>query len=176
MRRYFDRCAEEGCGVKKIVRVCISDGPARFNTVGQQQLEQMSMPFVPENTMRKNMWALNLYAKWRLEVLQSGVNDVLDPELLQTIQTNSDILALTNNQLNAVLSVFVLSLKKEDGSRYTSGTLFSVVTALQRHFEINNKRVSFFTDPVFTSLKNCLDNSMQETTRQGVGLIKNRHR
>ncbi len=95
-------------------------------------------------------------------MLQSGVNDVLDPELLQTIQTNSDILALTNNQLNAVLSVFVLSLKKEDGSRYTSGTLFSVVTALQRHFEINNKRVSFFTDAVFTLLKNCLNNSMQE--------------
>lgn len=76
--------------------------------------------------------------------------------------------------MNQVLSPFVLSLRKQDGSEYTSGSLFSEITALQKHLEVNGRRISFLNDPVFSDLKNCLDNStcMQNVTKQGVGLIK----
>jgi hypothetical protein len=50
--------------------------------------------------------------------------------------------------------------------------LFSVVTSLQKHLEINGRLVSFLNDPQFNDLKTCLDNSMQNVTKQGVGLIK----
>ena len=58
------------------------------------------------------------------------------------------------------------------GGDYTSGSIFSVATALQRHFEMNVKHISIFNDPQFLGLKNVIDNAMQEKCKQGIGITK----
>jgi hypothetical protein len=114
------------------------------------------------------LWAVKLYQEWVDYVLQHGDDDVVKQTLLNT----SDLLTLSEHDINLVLSSFVLSLKKRDGGDYTSGSLFSIIMAIQKHLEVNGRRVFFLNDPRFTQLKNCLDNVMQAVTQKGVGLVK----
>jgi hypothetical protein len=72
-----------------------------------------------------------------------------DPEIVYILAKNSDLLTMSVEHLNQVLSPFVLSLRKQDGSEYTSGSLFSVITALQKHLEVNGRRISLLNDPFF---------------------------
>ncbi len=94
-----------------------------------------------------------------------------DPVLLDILENDSAILNVSNDHLRTALSSFVLSLRKRDGTYYSSGSLISVVTALQKHLEINGRRVSLLNDPQFNKLKpvsiipcNC--------DQKGVGLVK----
>ena len=149
----------------------VISGDARFQMASPSTLDAMSKPYVPENTARKNNWALNLYKMWREEVLKKGDGGFY-PELKQLLRTEPEILNFSVGQLNFVLSVFFMALKKKDGGDYTSGSIFSVATALQRHFEMNGKPISIFNDPQFLGLKNVIDNAMQEKCKQGIGITK----
>ena len=79
---------------------------------------------------------------------------------------------MNNTELNFILSVFILSLKKADGNDYTADSLFSLTCALQRHLELNGRPVSLLDGPEFQKLRNTLDNAMQDRTRAGIGINK----
>ena len=131
-------------------------------------MEVLSKPRIPPNTIRKTFWAVKLFNDWVTHMLQNRD----DPKIVNILQNEKDLLNLSNSDLNTTLSSFILSLKKRDGCEYTSGSLFSVITAIQKHLEINGKRVFFFNDDQFGTLKTCLDNTMKSVTKQGVGLVK----
>lgn len=114
---------------------------ARFKLVDKYELKRQSKPSIPANTLRKSLWAVKLYQEWVDYVLQHGDDDVVKQTLLNT----SDLLTLSEHDSNLVLSSFVLSLKKRDGGDYTSGSLFSIIMAIQKHLEVNGRRVFSLT-------------------------------
>jgi Domain of unknown function (DUF3504) len=126
----------------------------------------MTKQQVPDNTRRKAQWVVNLYNQWATEVTNSGT----DQEIADMLST--DLLHQSYHNLNMILCNFVLSLRRKDGNEYTSGTLFSIITSMQKYFEIHGRPISFLNDPNFNELKNCLDNSMHKFTKEGYGLQK----
>ena len=110
----------------------------------------MSKPIVPANTLRKTQWAVNLYTDWVTEMLR--VRE--DPSVVNILEKESDLLKLSTENMNNVLSSFVLAIRKQDGSSYRSGSLFSVITALQKHLEVNGRPISLLNDPQFNPFPN----------------------
>ena len=131
----------------------------------------MSRPSVPANTLRKNTWAVNLFNDLLKEIL-AHETDGHDANIRQLLLRETDILQFEITELNTILSSFFMSLRKKDGSDYTSNSIFSVATALQRYFEYNERPVSFFNDLRFTKLKNVIDKCMQEKCKQGIWIFK----
>ena len=111
---------------------------------------------------------MNAYNKWREGVLAKE-SDVL-PQLVTVLKDKEDMLEMDNSELNLVLSVFFLALRKENGDEYPANTIFGMATALQRRLQMQGRVVSFFQDNEFRGLKNCIDNLMQEKTKAGIGM------
>lgn len=138
--------------------------------MNRSQLLEKSKPFCPPNTLKKNQWALNTFFKWRTELLTEGTCEI--PGVFDVVSSKEDICQMTTSEMDVILSVFILSLKKADGGDYTADSLFSIICALQRHLEMNGRRVSLLNDMAFKKLRNALDNSMQDRTRSGIGITK----
>ena len=104
-----------------------------------EMVSQLSKPMVPNNTKRKAHWARNLFNDWATEVLKSGN----DQQLVEILSTNSNLLNISEDELNILLCHFILSLRKQNGQEYTSGSLFGIVASLQKYLEMNGRKYHF---------------------------------
>jgi len=59
-----------------------------------------------------------------------------------------------------------------ENGEYKGDTMFSIISAIQKFYEINGKTVSLLSDPKFASLRNVVSNTMREKVKQGVGLFR----
>ena len=94
------------------------------------------------------------------------------PGLLDILKRHDKFETLSDKELNVVLPVFILSLRKEDGKEYPGSTVFQLVCGLQRYLEFKGRIVQFFKDVIFKDIKYAVDNTMQQRTREGVGITK----
>ena len=91
----------------------------------------------PKNTEKNDCWALNVLGYWlnehnkrpEVEVCPEDFIEKDDPELL-----------------NKWLSLFVIEVRKADGSHYPPATINLILCGLQRHMRCHNKSpVNIFT-------------------------------
>ena len=65
-----------------------------------------------------------------------------------------------------------MSVRRKDNGEYKVDTIFSIISAIQKFYEINGRTVSLLSDPQFDSLRNLVSNKMREKSKQGVGLFR----
>ena len=65
-----------------------------------------------------------------------------------------------------------MSVRRKDNGEYKGDTIFPIISAIQRFYEINGRTVSLLSDSKFASLRNVVSNTMREKVKQGVGLFR----
>ena len=90
-------------------------GKRRFQSISSNDYAERITPACPKNTLRKNQWAVRTFQKWKEEVINEASAEFKE---VTDILENNDLMTMTGHELNLCVSVFVLSLKKEDGGEY----------------------------------------------------------
>jgi hypothetical protein len=72
-----------------------------------------------KNTKKATVWAMKIFNEWR-----ESRNDMTEIPLLET---------MTAEEMNTMLSHFVMEIRKKDGSEYPANSVYSVMTGVLRH-------------------------------------------
>ena len=149
-------------------RTKVDVGPSkRFLEVTDQELQELSKPFVPKKTSDQTKWALQNFHSW-MENRNSRPEAEKCPEDL--------LLQMEPNLLKKWLSVFVAETRKVNGEPYPPLTLQSILSGLLRYMRGADaqKAPNIFAkkDPRFEKLHNTMDTIYRALRAQGVGAEK----
>ncbi len=82
------------------------------------------------------------------------------------IQTN--LINMKIDQMNEVLSYFLIEIRKQNGEEYPHEMLYKIVLSLQYYIAMNGHDVKLLNHPGLVQMTNTLDNHMKELSKQGV--------
>ena len=111
---------------------------ARFRIINNDDIAIQSRPFVPANTIKKT----------------GAVVRRLTQKKKNVIFLRKDLLSLSDDEILLLFPKFVMSVRRKDNGEYKGDTMFSIISAIQKFYEINGKTVSLLSDPKFASLRN----------------------
>ena len=115
-----------------------------------------------DETMKKVMWAKQMYGDWRLF---RG-----SQENLKTYYCDLDDLSTFNKfELSEALCRFITEVKKFDCSDYPAKTLYDIIICLQFWLETQGLMWKLLNEDEFKDLRFTLDNLMKDCTAAGVG-------
>jgi len=112
------------------------------------------------------MWAVTLFGNWRA---QRNVRCMYDNAL---VYLDKPLGIMSDEELVYSVPLFLTEVIKVDGSEYPPSTLRELLLSLQKHLEINGRRVQFLNDEKFRPIRDTLDGLMKRRARAGLGLIK----
>ena len=129
-------------------------------------IQQKIKDAIPANTKYKNEWAVTSFRKWQNNRLLLSISDNL------TISKNcltTPILEMDHETLNEALQCFLFEVRREDGSKYKSQTLYGLVCGIQGYLRLMGRSINVFEDDVFKGAINALDAAMKELSATGYG-------
>lgn len=81
-----------------------------------------------------------------------------------------ELVEMDDSELDKVLSTFIQQARNQKGGLYPGKTLYELVTSIQKHMELNHRRVHLISRESFPSLFYALDVTMKKSTSAGVGI------
>ena len=122
---------------------------------------------VPLSTKLVTQWAVKIWNEWKYS-RQCATSTEIPPSLEQ----------INNNELNHWLSKFIMEVRKQDGSCYNSGTLYSICSSIQRYIRENrllsrnNETLDIYKDQKFALFRCTFDSVLKDQHSKGVGAVK----
>ena len=117
---------QENTAAKKVVT------PGRFRSpLSDIQVSNAATPFVPKNTQRQTQWAVKVFTQWanHRNSLVTSESEKVPERFLDRYDCVTSV-----PLLNRWLTRFVLEgTVKQDGSHYTSETVYQLLSGLHRH-------------------------------------------
>ena len=118
--------AESDSGKRKRLKLSLSRPPSkwRFSEIAsEKELDKASKGVVPKNTEKNDRWALGVCRAWITERNRRCVEKCPD-NLLEQDDTNAEL-------MSKWLSLFVLEVRKSDGSKYPPQSIHLILCGLQ---------------------------------------------
>lgn len=118
----------------------------------------------------KIRWALSTFEEWRRSRDSAAISSPNTE--LSTIFVGKPLLDFTTDELNYSISRFISEARNKKGQRYPGTTLRELVLCLQMYLSKAGSSYRFLNNPVFSSIRNALDNTMKKVASKGIGLVK----
>lgn len=85
------------------------------------------------------------------------------------------VLSWSIEDLNQWLPLFIMEIRKVDGTNFRAKTLFEYILCIQSAFlHLRDLEYAFLNTRVFTPIKNALDNRMRQLQSDGLGFDPNK--
>lgn len=153
------------CSVDAQLNETKDSGCRKFkNPVSSDRLAKIQAEQFAKRSVDKSVWAVTLFGEWRC---QRNVRCLSDHSM---VYMDKPFSMMTDEELAYTVPLFVAEVLKKDGSEYPPATLRDLVLSLQKHLEVNGRRVHFLTDEKFRPIRDTLDGLMKERARDGLGL------
>lgn len=136
---------------------------SRFARFSDEEIARKIDDAVPQNTRRKEQWAVTIFNEWRNERQNSILRNESGGLLVTT-----PIEEWNHSEWNYLLRRFVLEVRKKDGQKYNATSLKDLFGMLQHYVSFTLKKdFSFWKGPAFAEARQALDAAMKETVRDG---------
>ena len=113
-------------------------------------------------------WAVNVFEEWR-SARNRKANQ--DPTLgISAICPGIPLCQFSKDELNFAISRFVKECRNKKGEQYPGSTLREIVLCLQMNLSQLGFTYRFLNDPIFSQIRNTLDNTMKEIAENGIGM------
>lgn len=124
-------------------------------TVNQESINRIQELTKPDNTRKKEKWAISLFERW---CVCRG--------------ENVDVLGIDESKIDDLFTRFCMEVRKENGQEYPAKTLYEIVCSLQSHMRARGRNLNLFdkSSSSFNSLRKTLDGLMRERNSKGIGL------
>ena len=130
--------------------------------VTKDTMTEMSKRKFSNSTKKKAQWAGQIFEQWKYiqnyKLKQGKLDKIIDYNLIN----------IGTDQMNEVLSFFLMEIRKQNGEEYPHETLYEIVLSLQHYMAINRCDIKLLDHPGLVCMHNTLDNSMKELSKQGV--------
>ena len=144
---------------QEILTECSTTTSYRFMSTSENELESLRKSRIPQTTLEKVKWGVNLFCKWHRE-WSSRLDDGL--------KVFKDLDQMDKSDLNYCLKFFLSDVRKENGQEYPPRTLKEIVACIQHHFNYELKQPwSIFKDEAFMEAREILDAVMKRSARHG---------
>ena len=123
-------------------------------------VQQAKAAVVPKETSRDTQWCVKLWKTWTKERNAQTIKKI--PE---------DITPLSDNALQQNLSVFILEVRKTDGTEYPPQTLHHIVCELMHHIRQYGGKpdINVFQDRAFADFCKTLNAKMKHLKQTRLG-------
>ena len=136
----------------------------RFAPVDSKEVEQYSRIKVPRRTEQSNNWAIKNFREWQKDYNDRNPHGNIRDDVLE---------APDFQELDEVLSTFVVETRKESGEKYPPRTIYQLLSGLYCYVSIVNpdEDVPQFCSnkSIFRRLNRTLDNLFKELRKEGIG-------
>ena len=126
---------------------------ARFATVSKNELEKLLADKDAENTKKATKLAVNIFTTYLKE------KKIKEPD--------------DKESLAAVLKLFYIEARKEDGTAYSKSTLNSFRFGLNRHY-LSTHDINIINDPAFNETNKVFGAKCVELKRQGLAKVEHK--
>lgn len=135
---------------------------SRFLTIfTEEEIEELKTLNIPKSTMEKEAWAMNLLRSWLKHRNSQGI-----VKGLHVFKTPEE---MTKDELNLMLSYFILEVRTVNGGKYKSGTLKLLISMIQYYYNrVHAKGWSIYKDSEFQKTRNNLDLAMKVSRAEGI--------
>ncbi len=118
--------------------------------------------FLP-STRKKALWAGRIFEQWKciqnFKLKQQGKLDLL---------ITGNLVLLDIDDLNNVLSYFLIEIQKQNGDKCPWETLCKIVLSLQHYMTMNGCEIKLLEYPSLVKMWNTLNNRMKELSKDGI--------
>lgn len=143
-----------------------NQNPTRFNTMTDDDIENLVTESTSKNTLAKAMWAVRLFNSWKEDRNKKA-------EILKDVApVNGELLFMSDSDLDMNLRRFISEIKKKDGEEYRGNTLYEIIASIQYYLRGKKRIINFFDSENFQSLRKVLDAKMKMLAKQGIGITK----
>ncbi len=129
----------------------------------EDELDSLSVCFIPQNTNRSTKWALSTFGKWLNTRNRRPKAGERCPEYL--------LHRKEPNLLSKWLAAFVAEARKQNGDPYPPKTLYALLTGLWRHMkelDENAPNILNTEDTQFKKLHHTIDTVFRKLRAAGV--------
>ena len=95
----------------------------RFKKTSKEELREMTLPQVPNNTSANTRWAIKNFTDWFAAHNSDATDDDLCPEEVLSPSCNADL-------LNRWLCVFISETRAHNGEECPPRTLYTILTGI----------------------------------------------
>lgn len=129
--------------------------------VSEDQINNRVNASIPENTTKKEKWAMKVFDEWhRNRIANLTIND------LNVYKSNEE---MDKSDLNFLLKRFFFEIRRKDGKKYPPRSLYDLFSMINYHFtKTLKKNWSLFKDSDFNETRQCLSAAMKETASEGI--------
>ena len=124
-------------------------------------LEEKRKSAIPKKSQQDTKWCVKQWNDW---VAFRNIN--------KDEKIPCPITAIPKEKLGYFMELFVIEIRKKDGSEYTSTTLRHLVAGLRRHLREADVKIDFFQDEEFEKFHKTLDSEMKRIRSIGDGTRK----
>ncbi|CAC5381871.1 unnamed protein product [Mytilus coruscus] len=138
-----EKTKEQGQGVE-----------SRFAEMTDHEIDILIKETENKNTMKATKWAVNVYEDWKNSKIGSGF---IIPDLKD----------LSVQDINSILGIFVVKVRKKNGEKYPAKTLYLLVTGLLRGMRsqgVSNRNFLNESDDRFLRFRQIIDSQMKKKT------------
>ena len=118
----------------------------------------------------KVKWAIDTFEKWR-RARNKRAKDNPD-EGISIVCPGVSLCQFTKDELNFSISRFIKECRNQKGEQHPGTTLREIVLCIQMYFAKLGFPFKFLNDPMFSQIKNTLDNTMKDMAEKGIGVHK----
>lgn len=138
---------------------------SRFaNPKSDKEVNEMHATAIPKKTKEDTEYCMRIWNAW----WKQRITEMQDEQLI----IPPDILQMNKEMLQHWLTLFVLEVRKQDGTEYPPNTLYHIVCGIMRYLRQNAIHVDFFQDPMFADFRQSLDAEMKRLKGSGLGSQK----
>lgn len=140
-----------------------TDPPERFGKpVNSTEIKELHKSQESTNTRRNTSWGVKVFDDWRKS---RNANSGLEMQL-------PDLLSCSSQDLDHILSCFVIECRRADGSPYPPKTLYQLCAAILRFMRDNEIDLNFLygKDMRFRNFRKTLDARMKQLATEGIGV------
>lgn len=140
-----------------------TDPPERFGKpVNSTEIKELHKSQESTNTRRNTSWGVKVFDDWRKS---RNANSGLEMQL-------PDLLSCSSQDLDHILSCFVIECRRADGSPYPPKTFYQLCAAILRFMRDNEIDLNFLDgkDMRFRNFRKTLDARMKQLATEGIGV------
>ena len=170
-RTEVEKSVVKGTSKNETKEVKESQVQRRFtNPKSDEEVNEIRATAVPKKTKEDTEYCMRIWNAWWKERIAS--NETRDDASSEVDEQIIPLLQMSKEVMKHWLTLFVLEVRKQNGTEYPPNTLHHIVCGIMRYLRQNAIHVDFFQDPVFADFCQSLDAEMKRLKGSGLGSQK----
>ena len=124
------------------------------NPKSTEEVNNMRTTAVPKKTKANTEYCMRIWGAWWKERIARDESEA-------DLEGDIPLTQMDKKVMKCWLTLFVLEVRKQNGTEYPPNTLHHIVCGIMRYLRQNGMNIDFYQDPEFADFRQSLDAEMK---------------